>query len=590
MVLSFMLSSILPLVFLSYVTFSEYRASIEQATLKYRSELMSLFSEKTDAFLRQLDTLSMTVFQDQAQRLIEDLQTLPPLERIQSILELDSLWKRQIDFHGFSHRLKGVYLLDVQGHVIFDGTGLILPQVGYAEYPPFISFQQSQKNSALMPGPGYLERSEMVYLRAIRKVATPVQELGYVALVFGIDQVAANLSQFQIDPGSRLSIVDDAGMILFDSDKSQMGRPAEPSQVLEQNRLVYTTVGSEGHRQLVCTFRSEFSGWTIKTYDSVDYLMRDATTLMGSVISITAAAALLAIAVSLVLARGLLQPVRRLREAMWKVHGGDLRADVDLRSQDEIGELGMVFNEMLQRIRHLVDEVYTTQLREKESQLEALQAQINPHFLYNTLENIRSIANLEGITSIERIAKSMSRMMRYSIKPGGPYSTLGEELDHIRDYLEIVTIRFEGKIETQIEVAPELEPCRIVRLVLQPLVENSVHHGLGLKRGKGRLRVAATLETTDLLLVVEDDGVGMDEATLSRLNASFSPKAQNNSKSRGETGVGLANVHGRIAMYFGEGYGLSIESKPALGTKVTVRIPYMAPAPSDQPTRGMLPL
>jgi len=576
MVLSLILTSLVPLVFLSYVTFSEYRSMIEQTTLNYRAELMRLFSEKSDAFLKQLDTLSMTVFQDQAQQLIVDLQRLPPVERIQSIMELDGLWNKQIDFHGFSHRLKGVYLLDSEGHVIFDGTGLVPPGRGFAGYRPFVEFQQSGENSALIPGLGSFD---MLFIRTIRKVATPLQNLGYVALDFGIEQIAANWDPFQLDADSRISILDETGRILFDSDSKKMGQQADSSLTKGTTLTSYTITGSDGYRQLVCTYRSQFSGWTFVTYDSVDYLMQGAAALLGSVVAITVMAALLAILVSLILARGLLQPVRRLRDAMWKVHSGDLLAHVDIRSRDEIGELGLVFNEMLQRIRHLVDEVYTTQLREKESQLEALQAQINPHFLYNTLENIRSIANLEGIDSIERIAKSMSRMFRYSIKPGGPFSTIGEEIIHIRDYLEIVAIRFEGKIQVKIEVPAELEPYPIVRLILQPIVENSIHHGLGLKRGSGSLQVTAVRDGEDILLVVEDDGIGIDEATLSDLNASFRARTKSTLRARGETGVGLGNVHGRIAMYFGEGYGLTIESVVSQGTKVTVRIPLVSSAP-----------
>lgn len=224
-------------------------------------------------------------------------------------------------------------------------------------------------------------------------------------------------------------------------------------------------------------------------------------------------------------------------------------------------------------IDSLIDKISSIRLRQKEAELNSLQNQINPHFLYNTLESIRGAALYHGLPEIASMAKSLSLLFRYSISER-VLVTVKEELQHLENYISIQNFRFENKFQLQHSIPPELMNYKILKLTLQPLIENSIKHGLEMKLGKGTIRIEILQLNSNIKIVISDDGLGIPAKKLEELNRSLaSIKGRDQGTGGGSgTGIGVMNVNARIKLYFGEQYGLRFRDAAA-GTTVEITLP-----------------
>jgi two-component system sensor histidine kinase YesM len=228
---------------------------------------------------------------------------------------------------------------------------------------------------------------------------------------------------------------------------------------------------------------------------------------------------------------------------------------------------------MVKRIKNLIFKEYEADLKRKEAELKALESQINPHFLYNTLETISSIAYLKDIPEITTISKSLSQLFRYSISNDKKLVTLADELYHTSNYINIQTIRHGNKFNVIFDIDESLKKYKVIKLILQPLIENSVNHGLELVKSGGLISISAKLITNHTLMIeVEDNGVGISHKKLEVIQ-NYLNNGSDDTCSETSKSIGLTNVHFRIQHYYGKDYGLSLESKNEMGTKVTIRLP-----------------
>jgi len=279
----------------------------------------------------------------------------------------------------------------------------------------------------------------------------------------------------------------------------------------------------------------------------------------------------LAIGVSFWVAAGIARPIVKLRRLMEAAETGDLDVRFVDPPDDEIGRLGKSFNAMISEIGKLLDQVYLEQQKKREAEFRILQAQIKPHFLYNTLDTIHWMAQEKGAQDIVGIVDALTRLFRISLSKGRDVIRLEEELDHVTSYLVIQKIRYAEKFDYVLDVDPALLGRPVVKLTLQPLVENALYHGIKERAGRGTLTIGAQREDQTLVLTVADDGVGMDEATLRALENNL-----HQGEDASDGGFGVFSVHHRIRLVFGEGWGLSYRSAPGAGTTVTARQPLVA--------------
>lgn len=304
--------------------------------------------------------------------------------------------------------------------------------------------------------------------------------------------------------------------------------------------------------------------WRVVGVAYIDEILALQNAFIRIITVVIMSAALLSLASATVMAFFVTRPIRHLEDKMKKVEAGDLNVTIAEKGFREIRSVSASFNHMLRRIRVLMDRVVAEQETKRLHELNALQAQINPHFLYNTLDSIVWMEergrSQEAITMVLALAK----LFRISISKGRRFISVREELEHVRNYLIIQKMRFKDKFTYELTVQEEALSERTVKLIVQPLVENCINHAIDEAQGKElHIVIDVRVAGEDLLFTVADDGVGIREDLLPALLTTSS----------GENGIGLKNVHERIHLTYGPGYGLTIHSVEDEGTTITVRIP-----------------
>jgi len=270
-------------------------------------------------------------------------------------------------------------------------------------------------------------------------------------------------------------------------------------------------------------------------------------------------------------ARGFSGRVNLLVDKFKKVETGDFSVTAPISGNDEIKILDNQFNHMLETIRNLIQKNYIQELEKKETELRNLELQINPHFLYNTLETISSIAAVQQVFTVCELCGRLGDIFRYSLgKDYGEFVMVGQELHHVKNYVYIQKVRYRDKFKVFYYVEPEVERCRIARFILQPIVENAILHGIAPMEGNGTLEIAVERNGDTLCVRVEDDGIGMDGAHREELEAYIDSSQKD---SRGRNSIGIRNVHQRIRLTYGEPYGVKIESSPGGGSRFLITFP-----------------
>ncbi|WP_051986281.1 cache domain-containing sensor histidine kinase [Clostridium amazonitimonense] len=260
------------------------------------------------------------------------------------------------------------------------------------------------------------------------------------------------------------------------------------------------------------------------------------------------------ITASYMLSKSISQPINELSGLMKKVESGEREVNFHIKTEDEIGQLGKSFNDMVKEINRLIKEVYEKQYLVQESEFKSLKAQVNPHFLYNTLESIHWMAKLKDYEGVTDMVVSLGKLLRYSTNKNSDIVKVKEEIEQIKNYLKIQKIRYSDKFEVVINIEEEVYDKYMLRFLLQPIVENAITHGLEQKMGKGIIEIRGIIKNENICFEILDNGVGFG-----------------NSKSKGE-GIGMDNVNSRVKIHYGEAYGLIVEEKDGF-TSVKILIP-----------------
>ena len=327
------------------------------------------------------------------------------------------------------------------------------------------------------------------------------------------------------------------------------------------------TVGEGEHEKIYTISRSDKTGWTVVGCMNVAELLKSSRQAQRIYVICAAGLIILSLILSRVLARNITYPIQRLRDSMKKVQTGEFpTTDIEVSSENEIGSLTKSFNVMTHRIAELMEQNIHEQEEKRKSELKALQSQINPHFLYNTLDSIIWMAEGKKNEEVVLMTASLARLLRQSISNADELVSVGQEAEYARSYLTIQKMRYKDKLEFQIDISPAISGVKIIKLVLQPIIENAIYHGLKYKESKGFLIVRGYLEGKKAVLEVEDNGVGMDEETLSHIFEKHKVNYHSN-------GVGVYNVQKRLKLYYGEEYGIVYKSRKNEGTRAVITIP-----------------
>jgi two-component system, sensor histidine kinase YesM len=349
-----------------------------------------------------------------------------------------------------------------------------------------------------------------------------------------------------------------------------------------EQALKYTfgtyTDEQNGERRLVTINTVPGIGWKIVGVSYMDEIMTTRRDISGFIMWLLLVVIVFVLLVSAFMSARISRPIKRLERSMRQVEQGQFDIQVPGGGEDEVGRLARQFNVMVGRIGQLVEQNIREQEAKRKSELEVLQSQINPHFLYNTLNSVVRMAGSGKSEDVVTMITSLSRFFRISLSRGRSIISVQDELEHIRHYLIIQKVRYKNQFEFRIDATEEALGYMTLKLILQPLVENAIYHGVELMPDPGLIEVTAEVVEGKLRFQVRDNGLGMRADRLEDIRAELygGAEARRADRARGAgSGVGMKNVHERIRLRYGEAYGVRIDSELEEGTTVTLWLPLL---------------
>ena len=362
-------------------------------------------------------------------------------------------------------------------------------------------------------------------------------------------------------------ILDETGGIVYHPQQQLIYSGMKNELITEVMETEESSFLTEDGR-LYTVSRSEHTGWIVVGVSMVSELMYRADAARKIYLVIALALFLAALALAYLLSDEMTKPIKALEKSMKEVEKGNFaHAVLDVREENEIGHLSRNFNMMTEEIKNLMEQRDREQQIKRRSELKALQSQINPHFLYNTLDSIIWMAEWGKNQEVVRMTSSLAKLLRRSISNEQEIVTVAEEVEYTETYLTIQKMRYKDKLEYEILVEPEVMKEKVIKFILQPLVENAIYHGIKYKEGKGLIRIWGFLQEAQMILLVQDDGKGMEAEVLEHIFEKHTRDTRSN-------GVGLNNVNERIQLYYGEEYGISFRSIPGKGTEAAIVLPF----------------
>ncbi len=391
------------------------------------------------------------------------------------------------------------------------------------------------------------------------------------------------VSRIAIGEKGYIFIVDELGQMVYHPKReliySGLRTESIDELITSKEEVVRDEVDGETVDYIVAI--SNFSNWRVVGKVFVDDINVYQETLKKIFISMIFTALVIAVSLSVILAGTILGPVKRLLSGIYTFQSGQLDVEVQVESENELGLLTSEFNRMTKRIKALVDENKKSERSKRKSELDALQAQINPHFLYNTLDSIVWMGEAGKSKEVVKMTSALARLFRISISKGEEYITIKQEIEHIESYLAIQYMRYGNRLKYKISVDERLLDIKIIKILLQPIVENAIYHGIKQLPGEGLIQIRVTKETDETMnksylhIEVEDNGMGMNQETIEKLlKGGISPKSKG--------GVGVYNVDQRIKLYYGDEYGLDIKTEMFEGTTVIFKLPITQGGPNEK--------
>ncbi|MCM3781584.1 sensor histidine kinase [Neobacillus mesonae] len=401
------------------------------------------------------------------------------------------------------------------------------------------------------------------HARKIHDVATG-RLLGVIVVSIDIKFIEIVNRNLQEELSSRFMIVDEDDKIVYNVNDQLIGT------------LFRDNVRPDESLNVVVTSPLSQQKWTTYLYMPLDELTADGKILGRNLVTLAIVMSFFAAIISIFLSHVITRPIKKLFRNIGLVEKGHFEQVEQIRSRDEIGHLSIRFNKMSYELKRMVERVQQEEMEKASAEMRALHAQINPHFLYNTLGSVKWIASMQQSDKIVEMTDALISMLRYATRSDGTLVTIREELDNIANYVTIQNVRYYDSIQMKYEIEERLLDYYMPKMILQPMIENAIFHGLSELEEDGIITIRIHLRDSDIAIEVSDNGVGMDPHTIQhfmeeRLDAD-----------KGSMGIGLRNVQRRIQLHFGELYRLQVYSEVGEGTMFTIMLPALSSVPDTK--------
>jgi two-component system, sensor histidine kinase YesM len=398
------------------------------------------------------------------------------------------------------------------------------------------------------------------------------QGIGVAILSFRESSISDLYKNIELGDNGSIFILDGDGRVISHKDVDMLAKDLSEYTYIKSilnNNSGYLIAKLNNRRILVTYCTSRKTGWKVVETIPLSELIRETSAIRNVTAAVFVLCLIMSIIFSWIISEKISQPIKKLRITMRKIEDGDMSIRAEVSSKDEIGELSRSFNYMIGRMQELFGKVVEEQVSKKEAEYQALLSQVNPHFLYNTLNSIKWMAIIQKAEGIREMVSALGRLLQKSVKDIDKLVTIEEELSMVKDYLYIQSFRYKDKFTVIYDIDESVTKCMTCKFVLQPIIENAIFHGLEPKEGLGTIKINIERVEESILFTVEDNGVGISEEHLAVvLNGQVS-------NLRGFSAIGVYNVDERIKRVFGNEYGLKIRSCINEFTCVEIRIPVI---------------
>jgi two-component system sensor histidine kinase YesM len=425
------------------------------------------------------------------------------------------------------------------------------------------------------------DKQHKIILTKVIKNINSLKPLGIVVVGINEEKLRSDYMKM-IGSDAQMFFVDQEGTVLTATDPLWLGKRFAELPFIQSTS--YADIQSLPKRLntdkwIISHAMSDLTGWHAIVIQPKQQLLEELDRIGFLMATLIGICFILSILVSWFIASILTNPLKILIRSMRRLQTGDFSQRVGFTGNDEIGQVGHGYDHMVQRIKQLIDDVYSSRLKQREAELKTLQAQIHPHFLYNTLDTICWTAQKRGQKDIADLVYSLSQVFRLSLNDGKDMITLEQELELIKNYLFLQQTRFQSRFTFAIEMDPSVKHILIPKLLLQPIVENAVIHGIEPFEGNGIVRISAYPKNNGVQIDIIDNGTGMSEQQLKKIEKMLIPtkvetfNAHSNAHTKETGGFALMNIKERLSMAFGSEGKLELESQTGKGTAVCLFIP-----------------
>ncbi|MCS7461055.1 histidine kinase [Paenibacillus doosanensis] len=596
----FLIVIVLSLSSVGVVTYTRASKELDEQSARHMSQIVNNAMYQTDLYLQNYDRAMTSLLSNQDVKQFIDMPRIDGYDYYSFYSSIKAYGIKPLFIS--NPEINNVYIISYNENAIFAfNSGYDQPLSPPEVHEQLQMLKQRTKDNGLLSALNTTilperKNSVITLARKIKGLSSPNFN-GILAFEVQSRELSTLWGGIDLGEEGYFFIMDESGEIVYHPQREMIGTMV-PDKLREQIGASDAQMfeGGEGNKkQAFVSRKSAYSGWTLVVSMPLDQLKKPISSIRTTTIAIGLVTLVLAIWLSQRFGLSITRPIRVLKNGMRQTEKGNwVTIPVNhYEPKDEIDELTFSYNLMVKRLSELVKQVYEAELTNRETQLErqkaefqSLQMQINPHFLYNTLETIACYAALKDSDEISEIVKAMAYMLRYSVQTNLEEITVANELKHVLTYMVILRHRIDYEFEIDAAVPPKYLLHKMVRLTLQPLVENIFQHAFpeGVEPHH-YIRVDAGEEDGIFWVSVEDNGEGIPEAKLAELNerlSSYRLTDDHGSKERVTGGIGIVNVHRRIQMVFGEEYGLRIESKAGEGTKIFMLMPMSSQGRSDQ--------
>ncbi|MCI3920795.1 sensor histidine kinase [Paenibacillus sp. TRM 82003] len=578
--------SIVPIIVVSLFSYRNYTKLVNEQTALVASTTIEDSVKSIETIMHNINRISIT-FQRQSSNAASYTTVTDELKRMQETEDTFELFlirnRLKLIFEnlllGYDY-INGIYLFTPDGKFISYGSGTDL-RVGYnpigdAWYERTIA-NKGELYIGDIDTKSYIinAKPSIAFSRALYDSSSG-EYLGVFMLDCSLD-IFEGLDRSFAPNISNVYLANGNGTILFDGTRNEVGQVLPESLLELSTRLEKNGQVKHYDPEYLTVMQSVPSNdWRVIARVSVDELYKAYGISQQLIVYVSVSCAVIFLLLSVVLSNLITKPIIQLTRIMRKNKGQNIApANLPADRQDEISILYKEYDKMMREIESHIRESYQNRILTLDSQMKALEAQINSHFLYNTLESINSIAEVEEVESIAVMTKALGDMFRYSIKTESEIVSLAEEIQHVDNYMAIQLIRYGDKITFRKHIQVETRSSKILKLLLQPLVENAIYHGLENKRGGGTITLTGYRDEQHLVFEIIDDGVGMSREQAEELRSFLEqPPEFLGIGQRNKRSIGIKNVHSRISLYYGTPYGIRFDSMPGTGTKMTVVLPF----------------